>query len=106
MITSLCPVLGKKYLIIRTDICPEQLQQPKGKELPISIIGITPFVIKDEQKNVVDGAELHIIAIYSKKFDFLPNLKPAPSMDGSGGMIDMVITFNLVKINILLTQTY
>ena len=100
MITSLCPVLGKKYSIISTELCDEQLQQPKGKNLPISIIGITPFVIKDEQKNVIDGAELHIIAIYAKKFDFSPNLQPAPSMDGDGGMIDMVIIINQVKINI------
>ena len=106
MITSLCPVLGKKYSIISNEMCPEQLQQPKGKELPISIIGITPFVIKDEQKNVVDGAELQIIAIYAKKFDFLPNLKPAPSMDGDGGMIDMVLIINLVKVYIWHTQTY
>ena len=98
MITSLCPMLGRKYSIIRAQMCPEYLQHPKEKELPISVLGISPFVIKNEKKEVVDGAELQIIALYSKKFDFKPKLIPAPSMDGDGGMIDTVIRLFLYKL--------
>ena len=100
MITSLCPILGKQYSITRPHMCPTYLQHPRGKELPISIMGLSPYVIKNDKKDIIDGAELQIIAIYAKKFDFKPNLIPAPTFDGDGGMVDTVIKICLLQINI------
>ena len=96
MITSLCPILGKQYSITRPHMCPTYLQHPRGKELPISIMGLSPYVIKNDKKDIIDGAELQIIAIYAKKFDFKPNLIPAPTFDGDGGMVDTVIKIILL----------
>ena len=90
MITSLCPTLGKRYSIIVSNICPTYLQQPNGKELPVSIMGLVPYVIKNEKKEIVDGAELQIIDIFAKKFNFRPKIIPAPTFDGDGGMVDTV----------------
>ena len=46
-----------------------------------------PYVIKNEKKEITDGAELQIIAIYAKKFNFKPKLIPATTFGGDGGMI-------------------
>ena len=87
---SICPTLGQKYSIIRPDMCPAYLQHPEGMELPISITGMIPFVIKNEKKEITDGAELQIIAIYAKKFNFKPKLIPATTFGGDDGMIAIV----------------
>ena len=76
-------------------MCPAHLQLPQGKKLPISITGMLPYVIRNEQKEIVGGAELKIIDIYAKKFDFKPKLIPATQFDG--GMIDTVIIVVLIK---------
>ena len=54
-------------------------------------MGLVPYVIKNEKKEIIDGAELQIIDIFSKKFNFRPNIIPAPTFDGAGGMVDTVI---------------
>ena len=99
MITSLCPTLGKRFSTIVSSICPTDLQHLNGKELPISIMGLVPYVIKNEKKEIIDGAELQIIDIFSKKFNFRPNIIPAPTFDGPGGMVDTVIILIELQIN-------
>ena len=54
-------------------------------------MGLVPYVIKNEKKEIIDGAELQIIDIFAKKFNFQPKLIPAPTFDGDGGMVDTVI---------------
>ena len=99
MITSLCPTLGNRFSTIVSGICPTHMQHLNGKELPISIMGLVPYVIKNEKKEIIDGAELQIIDIFSKKFNFRPNIIPAPTFDGPGGMVDTVIILIELQIN-------
>ena len=90
-------------------MCPAYLQHPEGMELPISITGMIPFVIKNEKKEITDGAELQIIAIYAKKFNFKPKLIPATTFGGEDGMIaivniSLVYTTYFYKIISILTR--
>ena len=97
MITSLCPALGRKYSVTKLhSMCPAHLQHLKGKDLPISITGMLPYVIKNAKKDIIGGAELEIIDIFAKKFDFKPNLIPATTFDGVGGMLDRVMNDSYV----------
>ena len=90
MITSLCPALGSRYSVTRPHcMCPAHLQLPQGKELPISITGMLPYVIKNEKEEIVGGAELEIIDISAKKFNFKPKFIPETIFDG--GMLDTVM---------------
>ena len=41
---SLCPTLGKKYALIYQGTCPNHLQKPANKVLPIFFIGVPPYV--------------------------------------------------------------
>ena len=90
MVTSLCPILGKQHALTLPNMCPIYFQHPFGKELPISIMGMSPYVIKNEKNDIIDGAELQIINIFANKFYFKPMLTPAPTSDGDGGIVDTV----------------
>ena len=48
--TSLCPALTKKYSVLVTGMCPSDLQNPRGKVIPISVVGSYPFVIYGKEK--------------------------------------------------------
>ena len=48
-----------------------------------------PYVIKNEKEEIVGGAELEIIDIYAKKFNFKPKFIPETIFDG--GMLDTVM---------------
>ena len=79
-ITSLCPALGKKHSVIQHGLCPSNLQQPHGKEIPISGVGMAPYVILNKEKEVVGGAEFDIMTIFAKKFGFTPKFTMVPSV--------------------------
>ena len=75
-------------------MCPKHMQNPKGKELPISIIGMLPFVVRNEKKEIIGGVELQIVELYAKKFGFKPRYIYASSF---GGMVDSVIHDEIKK---------
>ena len=81
---SLCPVLGKKYAILYNGSCPKHLQQPYQKELPISFIGLPPYI----KYSPFGGSDPLIVAIMAKKFGFKPKYLPAKSVDQ--GMVQQV----------------
>ena len=90
--TSVCPMLGKKHSVIISGMCSPNLQDPQGKILPVSVIGVPPYVLYNEKKEWKGGAEFQIIDIYAKKFSFTPILVKAPAFDGEGGMVYTVRT--------------
>ena len=75
-------------MVTRSNMCPAYQQHPKGKELPISTMGMFPLVIRDEKLELIGGVELQIIETLAKKFDFKPSLMPATSFNM---LVDMVI---------------
>ena len=88
-LTSLCPTLGKRDSVIISGMCPESLQNPNGKEMPVSIIGAYPYMIYNKENGIIGGADIDIIELYARKFDFIPKIMKAPSADGAGGKVDM-----------------
>ena len=75
-------------------MCPSHLQNPMGKELTIGILGMLPFVIRNEKKEIIGGVELQIIELYAKKFGFKPRYIYASSF---GGMVDSVLNIKINK---------
>ena len=90
--TSMCPTLGRKHSVITSGMCHSTLQDPKGKFLPVSVIGIPPYVLYNDKREWNGGAEFQIIDIYAKKFSFTPILIKAPAFDNEGGMVYSVRT--------------
>ena len=75
--TYLCPVLGKAHAEIHHDKCLSELQHPNGKTLPISFIGIVPYI----KHNPFGGSEPLVIQMLAKKYGFLPNFVPERAYD-------------------------
>ena len=94
MITSLCPELGVTYSVVRPGMCPSHLQNPTGKELAIGILGMLPYVIRNEKREIIGGVELQIVELYAKKFGFKPRYIYASSF---GGMVDSVLNYKIEK---------
>ena len=101
---SLCPALGMQYAELRNGTCPWHLQHPSGKSLPISFVGIYPFITY----NPFGGRDMKVLAALAKKFRFLPNLIPMQSW-GSGtdglGMTHHVSNSYFTLLTILFIQT-
>ena len=91
-VTSLCPALTKKYSVLVSGMCPSDLQNPRGKVIPISVIGVYPYVVYGEEKEWVGGTEFQVIDIYAEKFGFTPELIRATGYDNEGSVVDMVGT--------------
>ena len=94
-VRSLCPALGAKYATIHNGSCPLHLQQPHQKELPISFIGLPPYI----KYSPFGGSDPHIIGIMAKKFGFKPKYVPAKSVDQ--GMVHQVnnnLSFHCLKL--------
>ena len=72
MTTSLCPTLGKTNAEIFNGSCPLSLEIPQGKELKVSFIGTSPYIILDP----FGGSEVDLIWIFAKKFKFTPKFIP------------------------------
>ena len=81
---SLCPALGKKYATLFEGSCPKHLQQPYQKELPISFIGLPPYI----KYSPFGGSDPLIVGIMANKFGFKPKYVPAMSVDQ--GMVHQV----------------
>ena len=89
ILRSLCPSLGEKYSVINSGMCPSDLQNPNGKEMPVAVIGVTPHILYNKEKEIIGGAEFPIIDVYAEKFNFTPSFIRAPSYD-KGGLVEMV----------------
>ena len=83
-VRSLCPALGAKYAAIHKGSCPLHLQQPNQKELPISFIGLPPYI----KYSPFGGSDPQIVGIMAKNFGFKPKYVPAESVDQ--GMVHQV----------------
>ena len=77
VITSLCPVLGKRYAQTYNGLCPHHTQTPYGKELKISFIGVGPYINYDP----IGGSEFLIVKILAEKFKFRPKFIPERAYD-------------------------
>ena len=69
IVTFLCPVLGKPYAEEHDKRCPTDLKQPSRKTLPISFIGVMPFITYDP----FGGSDPMVIQMLAKKHEFMPN---------------------------------
>ena len=76
--------------MIRHGMCPPNFQNPRGKVIPISVIGVYPLVVYGEDKEWVGGTEFQVIDVYAKKFGFTPKLMRATGYDNEGSVVDMV----------------
>ena len=75
--TSFCPTLGKKNAQEHIGVCPLHLQEPFGKTLNISFIGVTPYITY----NPIGGSDFIVTNALAKKFHFIPKYIPARSWD-------------------------
>ena len=57
--------------------CPSYLQNPHGKTLNISFIGLPPYITY----NPVGGSEILVTNMLAKKLGFIPKFIPAKSWD-------------------------
>ena len=94
----LCPGLGIEYAEISEVRCQAGLQNPFGKTLPISYIGISPFI----KRNPFGGSEPLVIEILAQKFGFYPKFVPERAWDvtrKNGTTYGMVHRVRLQSIN-------
>ena len=88
--TYICPVLGKPYAEEYNKRCPTELKQPNGKTLPISFIGIMPYITYDP----FGGSEPLVIQMLAKKHDFVPNFIAEQAYDRTN--LDNGTTYGMV----------
>ena len=69
--------MGKTYAEVHYDMCLSELQHLNGKILPISFIGIVPYI----KYNPFGGSEPLVIQMLAKKYGFLPNYIPERAFD-------------------------
>ena len=85
-------MLGEMYAQEYSGLCPWHFQEPYGKKLNISFIGLPPYITY----NPIGGSEFIITNLLANKFKFTPGYTPAPSFDTSRanqtvfGMVDLV----------------
>ena len=75
--TYLCPVLGKRYAQVQQDKCQPQMQNLAKTTLPISYIGIFPFITP----KAFGGSEPLVVKILAEKFGFLSKFVPERAYD-------------------------
>ena len=69
--------MGKPYAEVHYDSCLPEMQQPNGKTLPISFIGIVPYI----KYNPFGGSEPLVIQMLAKKHGFQANFIPEKAFD-------------------------
>lgn len=69
--------MGKEFADISEVMCQSELQNPFGKTLSISYIGIIPFI----KRNPFGGSEPLVIKLLAKKFGFSPKFVPERAFD-------------------------
>ena len=88
--TSLCPALGKRNSVVKSGLCPPDLQHPRGKEFPVLIMGAYPFMITNDKKELTGGADIEIFKILAEKFGFKAEVTKAFGWVNKGGMVEKV----------------
>ena len=58
-------------------VCPLQFQEPLGKTINISFIGVSPFITY----NPIGGSSFIVTQLLANKFQFIPKYIPARSWD-------------------------
>ena len=71
-------------------MCPSNLQNPRGKVMPIAVVGSYPYVVYGKDKEWLGGSEFKVIDLWVKKFGFIPKLIRAAGYDNEGSVNDMV----------------
>ena len=74
-------------------MCPPNLQNPLGKVIPISVVGVHPFVVYDKAGEWVGGTEFQVVDVYAKKFGFTPKFVKSSGYDNEGSVVEMVRKF-------------
>ena len=90
--------MGQSYAEISEVRCVSELQHPRGKTIPVSFIGIPPFI----KLNPLGGSELLVTQILAEKFGFLPKLIPERAFDVTkinGTTYGMVHRVRLMQFN-------
>ena len=77
--TSLCPTLGKTHAVMFKGSCPLSLENPQGKELKVSFIGTSPYIIY--RPVGIGGSEVDLMRIFAQKFKFTPKFIPEKSFN-------------------------
>ena len=90
MVISLCSSLANKYSVPRNGTCPSSLQDPRGKIIPVSVMGVYPYIISGKDKKWMGGTEFEVTDVYAKKFAFTPKFVRATGFDGEGSVVEMV----------------
>ena len=67
--TYLCSVLGSPYAEIHDKQCLPEMRLPNGKILPISFIGIIPYI----KYKPFGGSEPLVIQMLARKYGFIPH---------------------------------
>ena len=67
--------------MIISGMCPSSLQNPYGKEIPVAVIGLAPYVLYNDNGEWKGGVEFEIIEIWGKAFGFTPKLLRVDSYD-------------------------
>ena len=58
--------------------CPSHLQEPLGKTLKVSYLGMPPYIIGFLDKSKpLGGSDILVTKILAKKFSFIPKFIPA-----------------------------
>ena len=109
-ITSLCPVLGNRYSVIRPGMCPPDLQQLRGKEIGVANAGPPPYLIRSKNEDelepnglrkMIGGTSFLIMDIFATKFDFeLKMISKQNSFDGKDGEVATVRVCCNIMINV------
>ena len=82
--------MGERYSVTKNGMCPSNLEEPRGKKIPIAIIGSYPYVVYNDAKEWVGGTEFQVIDLYVRKFGFVPELIRATGYDNDGSVVDLV----------------
>ena len=77
-------------------MCPSSLQNPYGKEIPVAVMGLAPYVLFDENREWDGGVEFELIEIWGNAFGFTPKLFKVTSYDNEDppGMVHSVGKIN------------
>ena len=75
--------------MLKPGMCPASLQNPSGKEIPVSIFGPYPYMASTTENGVITGAAIDLLEVYARKFNFIPKTTKAQSFDGKGGKVEM-----------------
>ena len=83
--------------MVTPGMCPPHLQHLRGKDIPIGTLLHPPMIILDkETKEITGGAQVEILHIYARKFDFTPILETVTGgFDNEGGLVPSVRIISL-----------